>query len=74
MARHHPDKSSGHTHTHTHTQTDGIDIQPHSTQIFNERTSAELDLVTARSTAYAPPEDGLMARPKYGGATPPKCF
>ena len=45
MTRHHPDNSSGHTHT----QTDGIDIQPHTTQTINERTSAESDLVTAQS-------------------------
>ena len=56
------------------TQTGGIDIQPHITQSINERASAESDLVTARSTACAAPEDGLMGRPKHVGATPPKCF
>jgi hypothetical protein len=68
MTRDHPDKSSGHT------QTDGIDIQPHTTQTINERSSAESDLVTAQSTAYAPPEKSLMGRPKHVGETPPKCF
>jgi hypothetical protein len=63
MTRHHLDKSSGHS----------IDIQP-PTQTINERTSAESDLVTARSTAHAPPEDGVMGRPKHVGANPPKCF
>ena len=58
----------------THTQTDGIETQPHTTQTINECTSAESDLVTAQSTAYALPEDGLMGGPKNLGATPPKCF
>ena len=35
-------------------------------QFVDERSSVESDLVTAQSTAYAPPEDGLMGRPKYG--------
>ena len=70
MTRHHPDKGSGHTNI----QTDDIDIQPHTTQTINECTSAESDLVTAQSTAYAPPEDGLMGRLKHVGETPPKCF
>ena len=39
IGRNHPDKSSGHTHT------GGIDIQPHTTQTINERTSAESDPV-----------------------------
>jgi hypothetical protein len=30
-----------------HTQTDGNDIQPHTAQIYNERTSTGLNLVTA---------------------------
>jgi hypothetical protein len=50
------------------------DSQSHTAQIINERSSAESDLVTAQSTAYAPPEGGLMGRPKHVGATPPKCF
>jgi non-ribosomal peptide synthetase component F len=58
----------------TYTQTDGIETQPHATQTINERTSPEPDLVTAQSTAYAPPEDGLMGRPKHVRATQTKCF
>jgi len=50
------------------------DSQPHTTQTINERLSAESDLVTAQSTAYAPPEDGLMGRLKHVGATPQKYF
>ena len=30
-----------------HTQTDGNDIRPHTAQIYNERTSTDLILVTA---------------------------
>jgi len=44
---------------HIHTQTDGNDIRPHTAQIYNERTSADLGLVTAQSTVHEPPEDGL---------------
>jgi len=72
-ATHHVhDQTSSGQELRTHTQTDGIDIQPHTTQSINERASAESDLVIARSTACAPPEDGLMGRPKHVGATPPK--
>jgi len=35
---------------------------------------SESDLVTARSTAYAPPEDGLMGRPKHVGGNLTKIF
>ena len=30
-----------------HTQKDGNDIRPHTAQIYNERTSTDLNLVTA---------------------------
>ena len=30
-----------------HTQTEGNDIRPHTAQIYNERTSTDLNLVTA---------------------------
>ena len=39
--------------------TDGNDIRPHIAQIYNERTSTDLNLVTAKSTVHEPPEDGL---------------
>jgi len=32
---------------HTHTQTDGNDIRLHTAQIYDERTSTDLNLVTA---------------------------
>ena len=56
-----------------HTQTDGNDIGPHTTQIYNERISTDLNLVTAESTVHEPPEDGLKNGPKHVGANF-KCF
>jgi len=35
----------------------------------NERTSMELNLVTAQSTAHGPPEDGRKCGPKHVGAS-----
>jgi hypothetical protein len=48
----------------THIQTDGNDIRPHTAQTHNERTSTESKLVTAKSTAHEPPEDGRKYGPK----------
>jgi hypothetical protein len=59
---------TGTTGTHTHT-TDGNDIRPHTVQEHNERTSTEINLVTAQSTAHEPPEDGSIYGPKYVEAT-----
>jgi hypothetical protein len=39
-----------------------------------KRKSAELNLVTAQSTAYKPPEDGQMSGPKHVGLTSLKAF
>jgi len=58
----------------THIQTDGNDIQPHTVQTHNKRTSMESNLVIARSTAHEPPEDGRKYGPKHVGATLLKCF
>jgi len=44
---------------HIHTQTNGNDIGPRTAQICNERTSTNLNLVTAQSTVHEPPEDGF---------------
>jgi hypothetical protein len=41
------DKVSPHQVPHIHTQTDGNDIWPHTAQIYNERTSTDLNLVTS---------------------------
>jgi len=57
-----------------HIQTDGNDIQPHTAQTHNERTSTEFSLVTAQSTAHEPPEDGRKYGPKHVAATLLKCF
>jgi len=57
----------------THTQADGNDIRPHTAQIYNERTSTDLNLVTAWSTVHEPPEDGLKNGPKHAGENF-KCF
>jgi len=62
--RSHPDKSTNHTHT-----TDDKHIQPHTAQTINERISAELNLATAQSTAYAPPEDGRISGPIHVAVT-----
>jgi hypothetical protein len=56
-----------------HYITDGNDIRPHTAQIYNERTSTDLNLVTAYSTAHEPPEDGLKNGPKHVAANF-KCF
>jgi len=53
----------------TYIQTIDNDIWPHTTQTISERTSAESNLVTAQSTACAPPEDGRIGRLKHVGAT-----
>jgi hypothetical protein len=45
---------------------------PHKT--IKERKSAELNLVTAHSTAYAPPEDGRISGPKHVVVTFTKMF
>jgi len=58
----------------THKQTDGYDIRPHTAQTHNERTSTESNLVTAKSTAHEPPEDGRIYGPKHLGATSLKYF
>jgi hypothetical protein len=58
----------------THIQTDGNDIQPHTVQTHNKRTSTEFNLVTAQSTAHEPPEDGRKYGPKHVGANLLKCF
>jgi len=58
----------------THIQTDGNDIRPHTVQTHSERTSTESNLVTAKSTAHEPPEDGRKYGPKHVGATSLKCF
>ena len=60
--------------THTHTQTDGKHIQPYTAKTINECKSAEPNLVTAQSTAYEPPEDGRISRPKHVGVTSLKGF
>ena len=41
------DKVSPSQVLHIHTQTDGNDIRPHTAQIYNERTSTDLSLLTA---------------------------
>jgi len=41
------DKVSPRQVLHIHTQTDSNDIRPHTTQLYNERTSTDLNLVTA---------------------------
>ena len=58
----------------THIQTDGNDIWPHTAQTHNERTSTESNLVTPKSTAHEPPEDGRKYGPKHVGATSLKFF
>jgi hypothetical protein len=58
----------------SHTQTDGKHIQPHTAQTINERKLAEPSLVTTRSTAYEPPEDGRLTGPKHVGVTSLKWF
>ena len=58
----------------THIQIDGNDIQPHTAQTHDERTSTESNLVTARIAAHEPPEDGRTYEPKHVGATSLKCF
>ena len=40
------DKVSPHQVLHIHTKTDGNDIRLHTAQIYNERTSTDLNLVT----------------------------
>ena len=57
-----------------HIQTDGNDIQPHTAQTHNERTSTEFSLVTAQSTAHEPSENGRKYVPKHVAATLLKCF
>jgi hypothetical protein len=54
----------------------GNDIRPHIAQIYNERTSTDLNLVTAKSTVHEPPEDGLkMDGNMYGQILSDfKCF
>ena len=47
--------------------TDDKDIRPHTIQEHNERTSTELNSVTAQSTAHDPPEDGRKYGPKHVG-------
>ena len=47
--------------------------RPHTAQIYNKRTSTDLNLVTASSTVHEPAEDGLKNGPKYVGANF-KCF
>jgi len=44
------------------------------TPTINERTSAEPNLVTLQSKAWAPPENGRIGRTKHVGATSPKRF
>ena len=58
----------------THIQTDSNDIQPHTVQTHNERTSMESSLVTAQSAAREPPEDGRKYGPKHVGTSLLKCF
>jgi hypothetical protein len=58
----------------THVQTNGNDTWPHTAQTRNEHTSTESNLVTAKSTAYEPPEDGHTYGPKHVGATSLKCL
>jgi len=41
------DKVSPRQVLHIRTQMDGNDIRPHTLQIYNERTSSDLNLVTA---------------------------
>ena len=65
----HQDRNSKHTHT-----TDDNDIRPHTVQEHNERTSTEINLVTAQSTAHEPPEDGRIYGLKHVGASFLKCF
>jgi len=64
MTRFHQDRNSRHTRT-----TDDNDIRPHTVQEHNERTSTEINLVTAQSTAHEPPEDGCIYGPKHVGAS-----
>jgi hypothetical protein len=61
---------------HTHT-TDDNDIQPHTVQERNDRTSTEFNLVTAQSTANEPSKDGHKYVPKHVGESFKnvfKCF
>jgi hypothetical protein len=69
MARFHQDRNSRHTHT-----TDDNDIWLHTIQEHNERTSTEINLATAQSTAHEPPEDGRIYGLKHVGASFLKCF
>jgi len=41
---------------------------PHTVQEHKELTSSKFTLVTAKSTAYDPPEDGRIYGPKHVGA------
>ena len=69
ITRSHPDKTTGHAHKLTISTYSHI---PHKT--INESKSAELNLITALSTAYAPPEDGRISGPKHVGVTFTKRF
>jgi len=53
--------------------TDGNDIRLHTAQIYNERTSTDISLVTAKTTVHKPAEDRLKKVPKPAGANY-KCF
>jgi hypothetical protein len=82
MTRSHPNRSSiefydqisPRQQLQTHIHTDGNDIQPHTVQTHNERTSTESSLVTAQSTAHEPPEDGRKYGPKHVGETSLNIF
>ena len=69
ITRSHPDKTTGHAHKLTISTYSHI---PHKT--INESKSAELNLVTALSMAYAPPEDDRISGPKYVVVTFTKMF
>ena len=69
MTRFHESKNSRQTHT-----TNDNDILPHTVQELNERTSTEVNLVSAQSTAHEPPEDDRKYGPKHVGASFLKCF
>jgi hypothetical protein len=64
-----PDKSTGHAHKLT------ISTYSHILhKTINKRKSAELNLVTAQSMAYAPPEDVRISGLKHVGITFTKMF